>query len=70
MERLIECVPNFSEGRDRETIDRIAAAIASLRKQRFLLVNGPVPACAMDGKAVAFLIQKDTGLIELVEALR
>lgn len=51
-------------------VQDIAAAIASLRKQRFLLVNGPVPACAMDGKAVAFLFQKDTGLIELVEALR
>jgi glutamate formiminotransferase/formiminotetrahydrofolate cyclodeaminase len=29
MERLIECVPNFSEGRDKKIIDSIAEAIAS-----------------------------------------
>ena len=27
MKKIIECVPNFSEGRNRETIDAIAAAI-------------------------------------------
>ena len=27
MDRIIECVPNFSEGRSRESIDAIAAAI-------------------------------------------
>jgi glutamate formiminotransferase/formiminotetrahydrofolate cyclodeaminase len=27
MERLVECVPNFSEGRDRDTIDAITAAM-------------------------------------------
>ena len=27
MDRLIECVPNFSEGRDQATLDAIAAAI-------------------------------------------
>ena len=45
----------------------IEAAIAGLRKQRFLLVNGPVKACAMEDRLVAFLFQKNTGLIELVE---
>ena len=45
----------------------IEAAVAALRKQRFLLVNGPVPACAMADRRVAFLFQKNTGLIELVE---
>ena len=29
MERIVECVPNFSEGRDRGIIDAIAAAISS-----------------------------------------
>jgi len=29
MQRIIECVPNFSEGRDRKIIDSIAEAIAS-----------------------------------------
>ena len=28
--RIVECVPNFSEGRDRAVIDRIAAAIAGV----------------------------------------
>jgi len=45
----------------------IDAAIGGLRQQRFLLVSGPVPACAMGDKRVAFLFQKHTGLIELVE---
>lgn len=45
----------------------IEAAIGELRQQRFLLVSGPVPACAMGDKRVAFLFQKHTGLIELVE---
>jgi glutamate formiminotransferase / formiminotetrahydrofolate cyclodeaminase len=31
MKRLVECVPNFSEGRDRETIDAIADAIRRTR---------------------------------------
>ena len=33
MTQLIECVPNFSEGRDRTVIDRIVAAIASVRRE-------------------------------------
>lgn len=49
-------------------VQDIEAAIADLRRQRFLLVNGPVPACAMGNKRIAFLYQKNNGLIELVEA--
>ena len=49
-------------------VQDIEAAIASLREQRFLLVNGPVPAWAMDDRRIAFLFQKNTGLVELVEA--
>lgn len=48
-------------------VQDIEAAVTALRKQRFLLINGPVPACAMDDRRVAFLFQKNTGLIELVE---
>ena len=48
-------------------VDDIEAAITALRGQRFLLVNGPVPACAMGDRRVAFLFQKHTGLVELVE---
>ena len=49
-------------------VEDIETAIATLRtEQRFLLVSGPVPACAMGDRRVAFLFQKNTGLIELVE---
>ena len=49
-------------------VQDIEAAIADLRRQRFLLVNGPVPACAMENRRIAFLYQRNNGLIELVEA--
>lgn len=49
-------------------VEDIEAAVNHLRGQRFLLVNGPVPACAMDNRCIAFLFQKNIGLIELVEA--
>lgn len=49
-------------------VDDMESAINALRTQRFLLVSGPVQACAMDNKRVAFLYQKHTGLVELVEA--
>ena len=48
-------------------VSDIEEAIAGLRRQRFLLVNGPVPARALDDRRIAFLYQKHTGLIELVE---
>lgn len=50
-------------------VQSLEDAIATLRGQRFLLVNGPVPACALDNRRIAFLFQKNTGLIELVETL-
>ncbi len=37
--RLIECVPNFSEGRDRAVIDAIAGAISSVEGVRLLDVD-------------------------------
>lgn len=39
MKKLVECVPNFSEGRNRETIDAIAAAIAASEGCRLLDVD-------------------------------
>ena len=49
-------------------VDDLDDAIARLRStRRFLLVNGPVAACAMENRRVAFMFQKNTGLIELVE---
>lgn len=49
-------------------VNDIGTAIAWLRNQRFLLVSGPVPACAMNDRQVAFLFKTSNGLIELVEA--
>lgn len=48
-------------------VEDIELAVAALRKQRFLLVNGPVPACAMGNRRIAFLYNKNIGLIEVVE---
>lgn len=51
-------------------VDDLESAISQLRARRFLLVSGPVPACAMGNRRIAFLFQKNTGLIELVETER
>ena len=39
MKQIIECVPNYSEGRDRGVIDAIAAAIASVEGVKVLNVD-------------------------------
>ncbi|HSP89425.1 MAG TPA: hypothetical protein VLN08_00875, partial [Vicinamibacterales bacterium] len=39
MARLVECVPNFSEGRDRGTIDAIAQALSSVSGVKLLDVD-------------------------------
>jgi len=39
MRRIVECVPNFSEGRRREIIDEIVAALASVEGVRVLDVQ-------------------------------
>ena len=39
MKKIIECVPNFSEGRDRSVIDRIVGAIASVEGVQVLNVD-------------------------------
>ena len=39
MQKIVECVPNFSEGRDRETIDAIAAAIKAVGGVKLLNVD-------------------------------
>lgn len=45
----------------------LEAAIAELKKQKFLVVSRPAPAAAMENRRVCFLFSKDAGLIELVE---
>jgi glutamate formiminotransferase/formiminotetrahydrofolate cyclodeaminase len=39
MDRIIECVPNFSEGRNMNIIDQIVAAITSVEKVKLLNVD-------------------------------
>lgn len=51
-------------------VQDIQEAIVQLRKQRFMLVNGPVPACALENRNIAFMFNKNSGLIELVEAFK
>jgi methylmalonyl-CoA/ethylmalonyl-CoA epimerase len=49
-------------------VDNIDAAIADLRKQKYVLVSNPVEAVAIHNCKVAFLHHRNIGLIELVEA--
>ena len=39
MKKIIECVPNFSEGRDRQVIDRIAGVISGVEGVKLLNVD-------------------------------
>jgi len=39
MNRILECVPNFSEGRNMESINQIAAAIASVKGVKLLHID-------------------------------
>lgn len=49
------------------SVDNIEDSVKQLRKQRFVVVSKPQPACALDNHRVSFLFHKDVGLIELVE---
>lgn len=61
MERLIECVPNFSEGRDRQTIESIVCAIQNGGKVKILNVD---PGEAANRTVVTFVGSPE----EVVEA--
>ena len=61
MERLIECVPNFSEGRDRQTIESIVCAIQNGGKVNILNVD---PGEAANRTVVTFVGSPE----EVVEA--
>ena len=52
MKKIIECVPNFSEGRDRAVIDAIVAAIASVEGVKVLNVD---PGAATNRTVVTFV---------------
>ena len=52
MKRLVECVPNYSEGRDRKIIDAIVAAIAEVEGVKVLDVD---PGAATNRTVVTFV---------------
>ena len=52
MKQLIECVPNYSEGRDRKIIDAIAAAIAEVEGVKVLDID---PGAATNRTVITFV---------------
>ncbi|MBR6053766.1 MAG: glutamate formimidoyltransferase [Bacteroidales bacterium] len=54
--KLIECVPNFSEGRDRKVIDAIVAAISAVEGVKVLDVD---PGAATNRTVVTFVGEPD-----------
>jgi glutamate formiminotransferase/formiminotetrahydrofolate cyclodeaminase len=57
MKRLVECVPNYSEGRDRKIIDAIVAAIAEVEGVKVLDVD---PGAATNRTVVTFVGAPET----------
>ena len=50
-------------------VDNMEAAVAELRKQKYVALGKPVKAVALRGSRVCFLFNKSVGLIELAEAI-
>lgn len=50
-------------------VENMEEAIAKLKKQKFALIQKPKEAIAIDRKKVAFLYEKNIGMIELVEVM-
>lgn len=48
-------------------VEDIEWAVKELKRRKFVVTSKANPAVAIDGRRVAFLFQKDAGLIELVE---
>ena len=64
---LIECVPNFSEGRNKETIDAIAAAITGVNGASLLDVD---PGADTNRTVVTFVGPPDTVIEAAFRAIR
>ncbi len=47
--------------------ENIALKIKELRKNKYTLIESPNPAIAFNNRLVAFLYNKDIGIIELLE---
>ena len=49
-------------------VNNLEAAVARLRKQKYVALGKPVKAVALRGSRICFLFNKNIGLIELAEA--
>ena len=67
MKQIIECVPNFSEGRDRSVIDQIVKAIASIEGIKVLDVD---PGEATNRTVVTFVGSPDAVLEAAFQGVR
>ncbi|MDE6046983.1 MAG: glutamate formimidoyltransferase, partial [Alistipes sp.] len=65
--RIVECVPNFSAGRDREAIRRIVAAIEEAGGVRVLHVD---PGEATNRPVVTFVGRPDAGVAAAFRGVR
>lgn len=67
MKRIIECVPNFSEGRDRTVIDRITSAIEAVEGVKLLDVD---PGEATNRTVVTFVGEPEAVVETALAAVR
>jgi glutamate formiminotransferase/formiminotetrahydrofolate cyclodeaminase len=65
--KLVECVPNFSEGRDRKVLDAIAAAVESVEGVKLLDVD---PGAATNRTVFTFVGRVDTIVDAAFAAIR
>jgi len=65
--KLVECVPNFSEGRDRAVIDRIAQSIAQVDGAELLDVD---PGAATNRTVVTFVGTPEAALEAAFQAIK
>ena len=67
MRRIIECVPNFSEGRDKSVIDQIVGAIAAVDGVKVLDVD---PGEATNRTVVTFVGEPEAVLEAAFQGVR
>jgi len=48
-------------------VDNIEQTIDRLKKEKFMVIQQPLQAIALENRKVAFLVHNDIGMIELLE---
>lgn len=48
-------------------VSSIETAVSELKRKKFMVVSKPKASCAFDNRLVAFLYDRDIGLVELME---